>query len=295
MKDHFQLEHQDTISRESVAIRPGGIMVTMRDVANPVALKWILARTKTEDRDVVVMSVRMMGVGGPEYLSAEQQSFSEHEQMLFTKAVSVAESFGKKVSLLVVPAGDVFAALAQGANSLEVDSVVSGHSTSMTAEDQAFHMGQAWEALAGTETPIQFLRGRADGETKVFYIGPHAPTLEPGRCATCAPAVAEYAPRSIGAGPASQRHHHLCADAASRPVCAREGRDPARSAELSRFGVSHTSNRWAGSDWSCFAIWRSRPGAAAKQTSPRGLIPIALSPASITFSPASIERPSNQE
>ena len=48
----------------------------------------------------------MMGVGGPEYLSAEEQSFSEHEQMIFTKAVSVAESFGKKVSLLVVPAGD---------------------------------------------------------------------------------------------------------------------------------------------------------------------------------------------
>ena len=36
MKDHFQLEHQDTISRESVAIRPGAIMVTMHDAANPV-------------------------------------------------------------------------------------------------------------------------------------------------------------------------------------------------------------------------------------------------------------------
>jgi len=26
MKDYFQLEHQDTISRESAAIRPGGVM-----------------------------------------------------------------------------------------------------------------------------------------------------------------------------------------------------------------------------------------------------------------------------
>ena len=117
MKDHFQLEHQDTVSRESADIRQGGIMVTMRDAANPVALKWILSRTNTDDRDVVVVSVRMMGAGGPEYLSAEQQSFSEHEQTLFTKAVSIAESFGKKVSLLVVPAGDVFAALVQTANS----------------------------------------------------------------------------------------------------------------------------------------------------------------------------------
>jgi len=127
----------------------------------------------------VVISVRMMGVGGPEYLSAEQQSFSEHEQMIFTKAVSVAESFGKKVSLLVVPAGDVFAALVQGANSLEVESVVSGTSNSMTAEDQAFHLGQAWEALAEPKRQFNFYVISPSGDTKVFYIGPHAPTLSP--------------------------------------------------------------------------------------------------------------------
>jgi amino acid transporter len=179
MKDHFQLEHQDTVSRESAQIRPGGIMVTMRDVGNPVALKWILGRTNTDERDVVVISVRMMGVGGPEYLSAEQQSFSEHEQMLFTKAVSVAESFGKKVSLLVVPAGDVFAALAQASNSLEVDSVISGASNSMTPEDQAFHLGQAWEALPEPKRQFNFYVISQNGDSKVFYIGPHAPALSP--------------------------------------------------------------------------------------------------------------------
>ena len=179
MKDMFQLEHQDTISRESAAIRPGGVMVTMRDAANPLALKWTLSHTSTEDQDVVVISVRIMGVGGPEYLSAEEQSFSDHEQMLFTKAVSVAESFGKKVSLLVVPAGDVYAALAQGASSLEVDSVVSGVSTRMTAEDQAFHLGQAWEALPQPKRQFNYYVIGHDGETKVFFIGPHAPALSP--------------------------------------------------------------------------------------------------------------------
>jgi amino acid transporter len=179
MKDLFQLEHQDTVSRESAAIRPGGVMVSMRDAANPLALKWALAHTSTEDQDVVVISVRMVGVGGPEFLSAEQQSFSEHEQMLFTKAVSVAESFGKKVSLLVVPAGDVFAALAQGANSLEVDSVVSGASTRMTVQDQAFHMGQAWEALPAPKRQFNLYIIGPGGEVKVFYIGPHAPALSP--------------------------------------------------------------------------------------------------------------------
>jgi amino acid transporter len=179
MKEHFQLEHQDTISRESVDIRPGGVMVTMRDAANPFALKWALARHSTDDTDIVVLSVRIMGVGGPEFLSSEEQSFSEHEQMLFTKAISVAESFGKTASLLVVPAGDIFAALAQSANSLEVDSVVSGISTKMTAEDQAYHIGQAWEALPEPKRQFNFYVVEPSGQSKVFYIGPHAPNLSP--------------------------------------------------------------------------------------------------------------------
>ena len=179
MKDHFQLEHQDTIDRETVAIRPGGVIVTMRDINHPIALKWTLGRTNTDERDVVVITVRLMGAGGPEYLSAEEQSFSEHEQMVFTKAVSVAESFGKKVSLLVVPAGDVFTALAQTASSLEVESVVSGSSSSLTAEEQAFYMGQAWEALPEPKRQFNFCVVSADGDYKVFYIGPHAPSLSP--------------------------------------------------------------------------------------------------------------------
>jgi hypothetical protein len=179
MKDQFQLEHQDTVSRESAAIRPGGVMVTMRDAANPFALKWTLSHIHTEEQDVVVLNVRMMGVGGPEYLSAVDQSFSDHEQMIFTKAISVAESFGKKVSLLLVPAGDVFAALVQAANSLEIDSVISGLSSTMSAEDQAFHMGQAWEALAEPKRQFNFYVITPTGEAKVFYIGPHAPKLSP--------------------------------------------------------------------------------------------------------------------
>jgi amino acid transporter len=179
MNEHFELEHQETVSRESAAIRPGGVMVTMRDASNPFALKWTLSRTSTEEQDVVVISVRLMGAGGPEYLNPEDQSFSEHEQMIFTKAISVAESFGKKVSLLVVPAGDVFAALVQGANSLEMDSVVSGISSKMTAGEQAFHMGQAWEALAEPKRQFNFYVIDPGGEAKVFYIGPHAPNLRP--------------------------------------------------------------------------------------------------------------------
>ena len=180
MKDHFQLEHQDKVSRDSVGIRPGGIMVTMRDASNPFALKWTLAKhAHDENQDVVVLNARIMAVGGPEFITPEEQSFTEYEQMLFTKAISVAESFGKTVSLLVVPAGDIFAALAQSATSLEIDTVVSGISSKMTAEEQAFYLGQAWEALPEPKRQFNFYVVEETGQFKVFYIGPHAPNLSP--------------------------------------------------------------------------------------------------------------------
>jgi amino acid transporter len=178
MKEHFQLEHEDTVGREALNIKAGCVMVTMRDSANPFALKWALARTNTDDQDIVVLTARMMGVGGPEFLEASEQLFSEHEQMVFTKAVSVAESFGKHISLLVVPAGDVFAALVQTANSLEADAVVSGVSSRMTIQEQAFHVGLAWEALAEPKRQFTFFVVSAEGEAQAFHIGPHVPTLQ---------------------------------------------------------------------------------------------------------------------
>ena len=176
MKEHFQLEHPEEIGREALAIKPGALLITMRDSANPFALKWALSRTNTDDQDVVVLTARMMGAGGPEYL--DEQLFSEHEQMLFTKAVSVAESFGKHISLLVVPAGDIFAALVQTANSLEVAAVVSGLSTKMSASEQAYHLGQAWEALPEPKRQFTFYVIMPSGDAQSFHIGPHAPTLQ---------------------------------------------------------------------------------------------------------------------
>ncbi len=179
MKEHFQLEHQDKVGREALEIRPGAVVVTMRDSAAPFALKWALTHTNTDEQDLVVLAARMMGAGGPEYVEASEQLFSEHEQMLFTKAVSVAESFGKHISLLVVPAGDIFAALVQTANSLDAAAVVSGLSTKLTAEEQAYHVGQAWEALPEPKRQFTFYIVKPDGQSISFHIGPHAPAIEP--------------------------------------------------------------------------------------------------------------------
>jgi amino acid transporter len=177
MREHFQLEHEETIGREALQIRSGGTLVSMRDAENPFSLKWTLSRTDTDAQDVVVLTARMIGAGGPEYLDPSDQSFSEHEQMLFTKAVSVAESFGKHISLLVVPAGDLFAALVQTANSLEVSMLVSNASSRMTVQQQAFHIGQAWENLPQPKRQFTYVVIASDGSAQTFNIGPHTPSL----------------------------------------------------------------------------------------------------------------------
>src|ERR1051326_2899369 len=143
MKEHFQLLHQETIGRETVQVRPGNVLVAVRDFNTLNHLRWTLENTDTHDTDVVVMEARLTQYGSAVSDLAMEQIFSDYEQTLFTKAVSIAESYGKTISLLVVPARDVWTAIAQTANSLESSAVVSGLSSKMTGEEQAFRLGQA--------------------------------------------------------------------------------------------------------------------------------------------------------
>src|SRR5438128_500594 len=97
---------------------------------------------------------------------------------LFTKAVSIAESFGKKVSLLLVPARDVWSAIVQTESKLESSAVVAGGSSKMTAQEQAFQMGRAWEA--SQEPKRQFILQVVHPDRKIdtFHIGPHTPSMK---------------------------------------------------------------------------------------------------------------------
>ena len=145
--DQFQLLQRDTVERESLNLHPGNILVPVRDYNTLIHLHWALEKIDTREQDVVVMSARISRFGAAAYDLVPEQIFSDYEQTLFTRAVAVAESFGKKVSLLVVPAGDVWAAIVQTANNLESSAVVAGVSSKMTPPEQAFNLGRAWEAL----------------------------------------------------------------------------------------------------------------------------------------------------
>jgi len=178
MKEHFQLLQSDTVERTELGIRPGNVLVTVRDYNTLSHLKWALERIDTKEQDIVVMSARVTPFGSAAYDLSSEQIFSDYEQTLFTRAVSVAESFGKHISLLVVPAGDVWSAIVQTALNLEASAVVTGLSSKMSSQEQAFQLGRTWEVTP--EPKRQFLLQVVHPDLKVdtFHIGPHTPSLK---------------------------------------------------------------------------------------------------------------------
>jgi amino acid transporter len=177
MQEHFQLLHQETIDGKSVGIRPGNILVTVRDYNTLSQLRWVLERVNTDDTDVVVLAARMQGPGVAETDVKMEQIFSEFEQSLFTKAVSIAESFGKTIELLVVPARDVWSAIVQTANSIHSSEIVAGLSSKMTEQEQAFYLGRAWEAMPEPKQQFVFHVVRPDDSVYTVRVGPHTPEL----------------------------------------------------------------------------------------------------------------------
>jgi amino acid transporter len=178
MKDHFQLLQSEIIGRETLGIRPGNILVPVRDYNTLNHLRWVLEHTDSRDQDVVVMTARISQFGTAAYGLSSEQVFSDYEQTLFTRAVSVAECFGKKISLLVVPAGDSWSAIAQTAHNLDSSTVVTGLSSKMTAAEQAFALGGAWEAIPEPKQQFVLQIAQPDGKIDTFRIGPHTPTLK---------------------------------------------------------------------------------------------------------------------
>ncbi|MFB3917647.1 MAG: APC family permease [Terriglobales bacterium] len=179
MKEHFQLLHEESVERQTVGIRPGNVLVTVRDYNTLNHLRWILERTDTKEQDIVCMAGRITRLSAGGYELSMEQIFSDYEQTLFTRAVAIAEKYGKRVSLLVVPTNDIWSAIVQTANSLESSAVVAGLSTRMTAQEQAFRLGRAWEAAPEPKRQFVLYIVRPDMVAETFRIGPHTPSMKP--------------------------------------------------------------------------------------------------------------------
>nr|MDQ3746383.1 hypothetical protein [Acidobacteriota bacterium] len=177
--DQFRLQTQDTVTNETVEVRPGNTLCLARDYNTLEHVRRALELTHTGKRDLVVMTVQVMkGPDAGHENIGEQHLFTGYEQLLFSRVIALAEKAGKHVDLLVVPASNVFDAIAHTAAQLESAEVVAGRSSVMSSAEQARRLGEAWEALPHKpKHQVLFRVVSPEGTIDEYYLGAHAPHL----------------------------------------------------------------------------------------------------------------------
>jgi amino acid transporter len=177
--DQFRLQMRDTVTNETVQVRPGCTLCLVRDYNTLGHVRKALELTHTGKRDLVVMTVQVMkGPDAGHEKIGEQHLFTNYEQLLFSRVIALAEKAGKHVDLLVVPSSNVFEAIAHTAAQLDSSEIIAGRSSVLSPEEQAKRLGEAWEALPSKpQHEVCFQVVELDGDTHDFYLGAHAPRL----------------------------------------------------------------------------------------------------------------------
>jgi magnesium transporter len=171
-----ELLPSDRLSIEQLSPRPGSILVPVR---NPNLLTHLVAALRSPgDRDIVVVSVRLVGVDAADTGTDETQP-TPAERQLFSRVLAVAERHGRVVRLLIVPAKDVFDAIVSTVIRLQANEVYVGESTTLPAEAQARLLGEAWERADAPPIHVGLTIFRHSGRVDTFHLGAHAPEMRP--------------------------------------------------------------------------------------------------------------------
>src|SRR6266568_1219051 len=177
--DQFRVYGNEEPENETLGVRPGNILVAVRDPKNLYYLREVLRRTDTSKQDVIVMTARLYhrehSFGDTKFEAS--QVFDHYEQELFTAAVAAAEKEGKPISLLVVPATNVFDSIVVTAQRLESSRLVCGLSNKLSPDEQAKLTGDAWERLPEPKPRLIMEVRLPNGVSREYYLGPHTPRL----------------------------------------------------------------------------------------------------------------------
>ncbi len=178
--DQFRVYGNQELGSGALGVRPGNILVAVRDPRNLYYLRDVIRSTDTSRQDVVVMTARLYhrehSFSGSEVFETGD-IFDHYEQELFTAAVAVAEKEGKPVSLLVVPASDVFEAIIVTAQRLDSSRIVCGLSNKLTPDEQAKLTGDAWERLPEPRPRLTAEIHSPNGSVREYPLGPHTPRM----------------------------------------------------------------------------------------------------------------------
>jgi hypothetical protein len=180
--EQFRVNAQEDVTAEAMEVRPGNILVAVRDPRNLSYLREVLKHTDTAKQDVVVMTSRLYhrehSFSGSVKLDSSE-IFEEYEQQLFTAVVNEAEKEGRHVSLLVAPTNDVFESIVATGQRLNTSVIVCGLSNKLSPEEQGMLTGDAWERLPDPKPRMRLIVAASDGRKWEFELGPHTPQLRP--------------------------------------------------------------------------------------------------------------------
>jgi amino acid transporter len=176
--DQFHLAMEGELTPAAVGARPGNIVVPVSNVHSLYHLGNVLDRVKPGRRDVVVLHVRLLRrAASGEYELEAEQLFGGIEQQLFSQALALAEKRGKSIRLAVVAANDLAEGILRAATSLQSSTIVFGHSSRESTEEQARLIGEAWEKLGDPKPQFNLEIHMPTGDKVYKVLGPHAPNL----------------------------------------------------------------------------------------------------------------------
>jgi amino acid transporter len=178
--DQFNLEGSDDLTPDRLGVRPGNVLVMVRNYNTLDNLSAVLDRVDPHTKDVVALHLRFLQrAGGGEYELTTEQLFSLQEQKLFTRALEIAEKKGKTIHLAVAAATDKWDAIMRAAQSMKVSAVAVGASPTKSVVEEARIAGLAWERLPHPRPQFALQFYFPTGQDQIFYLGPHAPHLTP--------------------------------------------------------------------------------------------------------------------